>query len=452
MASPKWLALLVGLWVVTMVGCDAAADIPPSPLSPTAIPPTPNNTPTISSTPVRIPTEPHPSTTNAVSPTITDLPSDPTPEISPTSSPEPTPTPDLTSRLFTFFAVGGFDYGWQEPLTGLAGRFDPSDFGLTPYVIGAAATLSFAHYSNQVAIWSRLPDEPGKLWLADIALQEMSLIYVDDDQIYATNTSFPPQDMALNWLPNDKYVVVQPTNAEAPKLLIDVTNGTYQETWPWECNQVITSPKTSKLAFLCTHDEELAVMEWDGLFWTDATLVEQEILWEWAEDYMWPLSPSGSIPPWSPDGSKIAFVLTDQPDTLVIMNSARERMPVPLDVDILYPHTIRWTQEGEILAGGYKEDWPASWFIINSETGELIWRLEDVSEFGLHITPQEQDELNLLIGEISASGQCLVLSTRRVDVPAGNQLFMVDVGNNRFMGVIADIGHGVNAFAWGREK
>ena len=193
-------------------------------------------------------------------------------------------------------------------------------------------------------------------------------------------------------------------------------------------------------------------MEWDGLFWTDATLVEQEILWEWAEDYMWPLSPSGSIPPWSPDGSKIAFVLTDQPDTLVIMNSARERMPVPLDVDILYPHTIRWTQEGEILAGGYKEDWPASWFIINSETGELIWRLEDVSEFGLHITPQEQDELNLLIGEISASGQCLVLSTRRVDVPAGNQLFMVDVGNNRFMCVIADIGHGVNAFAWGREK
>ena len=183
MASPKWLALLVGLWVVTMVGCDAAADIPPSPLSPTAIPPTPNNTPTISSTPVRIPTEPHPSTTNAVSPTITDLPSDPTPEISPTSSPEPTPTPDLTSRLFTFFAVGGFDYGWQEPLTGLAGRFDPSDFGLTPYVIGAAATLSFAHYSNQVAIWSRLPDEPGKLWLADIALQQIILIYLDDHQI-----------------------------------------------------------------------------------------------------------------------------------------------------------------------------------------------------------------------------------------------------------------------------
>lgn len=436
--SFKWL----GIVAMLIVGCSAAASTPTSPPSPTIIASTSTSIPSISATPTIIP----------VSPTTTTLPSLPTPEISPTPTLEPTPTPDLTSRLFTFFAVAGFNYSWQEPLTGLRDELAPSGFGLTPYAIGAASTLSFAHHSNQVAIWSRPPDEPGKLWLADIALREARLVYVDNDEIYSTDTSFPPQDMTLNWFPNDKYVVVQPTNAEAPTMLIDVTTGTYQENWPWECNQVITSPKTSKLAFLCTHDNEFLVMDWEGLLWTDAMLAEQEILWQWPDDYMWPLSPSGSIPPWSPDGSKTAFILADNPDTLIIMNSAGERMPVSLDVDILYPHTVRWIQDKKILVGGYREDWPASWFIVNSETGEIMWRLENVAEFGFHITSQEQAELNLITGEISASGQYLVLATSRTDVPAGNQLIMIDVENNRFLGTIADIGHGINAFAWGREE
>ncbi len=94
---------------------------------------------------------------------------------------------------------------------------------------------------------------------------------------------------------------------------------------------------------------------------------------------------------------------------------------------------------------------PASWFIINSETGEIIWQLENVSEFGTHLTPQKQAELSLITGEISVSGQYLVLATSRTDVSAGNQLILVDVENNRFLGTIADIGHGINAFAWGRE-
>jgi len=438
----KWFSTLV---IVVMLGCNAAASTP-TPL-PSLLPifPTSTRTPIISITSTIIPS------ITSVSSAITDVPSLPTPEILPTPSLEPTPTPDLTSRLFTFFAVGGFDYGWQEPLTGLTGKLDPTGFGLKPYVIGAAATLSFAHYTNQVAIWSRLPDEPGKLWLADIALRDARLIYVDNDQIYTTNTSFPPQDMMLNWLPNDKYVLVQPTNAEAPNMLIDVTTGSYQENWLWECNQVVASLKTLKLGLLCHHDNVFALMEWDGQFRMDEALADQEILWEWPDDYMWPLSPSRSIPPWSPDGSKTAFILADQRNTLVVMNSTGEHLSIVLDVAMLYPHTIRWIQNEKILVGGYKENWPASWFIINSETGEIIWRLENVSEFGTHLTPQKQAELSLITGEISVSGQYLVLATSRTDVSAGNQLILIDVENNRFLGTIADIGHGINAFAWGRE-
>lgn len=87
-------------------------------------------------------------------------------------------------------------------------------------------------------------------------------------------------------------------------------------------------------------------------------------------------------------------------------------------------------------------------YIIDSETGEIIWSLAETQDFNWN--RDQQAEHRLLNGEISSPGDFIVLATNRVDIPSGNQLLLVDINNNRFEGVIADIGHGLGGFAWGR--
>jgi hypothetical protein len=335
-----------------------------------------------------------------------------------------------------------------DPITDQGGDIDLTDKGIEPDIVGSATTLAFAHFSNRVAFWYRRPGEPGTLWLADIQLQEATPIYIDDAELFTSDTSFPPRDVSLDWFPNDKYLLVRPINQDALPILVDVSTGVYQPNWSWKCDTVIVSPKTSRLALLCTDNNKALIMEWDGEFWEATGTSDYDILWQWTEDDILPLSPSGSIPPWSPNGSKIAFVSTSEPNTLEVITSLGESLSIPLEVETLFPHTIRWTADGKILVGGYREDWPASWFIIDSDTGEVLWSLEGT--IGFNLNPQQQGEQLLLSGDISPSGQYVVLGTSRSDIPSANQLLLIDVKNNQFIDIVADVGHGLDAFVWGR--
>ncbi len=276
----------------------------------------------------------------------------PEPKSTPTFS--PTSTVDLTSRLFMFVSDTGFHYSWLDLTTNHREEAEISNYGIPPDSVGSAATLAFSHFSNQVAFWFRSPGEPGTRWLADIELKEPELIYVDNDEVFTSNDSFPPKDVTINWFPNDKYLVVKSTNPSVPNIFVDTSTNSYQENWLWNCNTVITSPKTSQLALLCANNSERSVMEWDGEIWTNPDISGYNILWEWEDDYMFPLSPSGSIPPWSPDGTKIAFVPLEELNTLEIITNSSEGLSVKFEVDTLFPHTIRWIDDGKILVGGYK--------------------------------------------------------------------------------------------------
>ncbi len=371
-----------------------------------------------------------------------------TPHLPAVPAVQSTPTPNISDRLFEFVAAFGFHYAWIEPITGVHQDIELAGLGISSDVVGTATTLAFAHFSHQVVFWFRNPGEPGTLWLADIELKEARLIYTDDAEVLTSDSSFPPRDVKLDWFPNDKYVLVRPTNPNALPILVDVFTGSYQTGWSWECNSVIVSPKTSQLALLCTKDNESSIMEWSGEFWVATNPASYDIVWQWTEDYMLPLSSSGSIPTWSPDGSKVAFASSDKPNTLEVITNLGENLSLSLRVDALFPHTIRWTTEGNILLGGYREDWPASWFVVDGETGDILWSLEETAEFDL--TPEQQGEQLLLRGEISMSGQYLILATSRSDIPSANQLLLVDVKNNQFIGIVADVGHGLDAFVWGR--
>lgn len=372
-----------------------------------------------------------------------------TQELSLTSTLKPAPGIDVSNRLFMFDSAFGFHYSWLDPFTNRYEAMNLVKNGRAlSNIVGSAATLAFAHFSNRIVFWVRSPDELGTLWIADINLKEPKLVYVDEKGVFTTNTSFPPRDVSLHWFPNDRYGLVKPANQRARPILVDTYTYSYQENWTWKCNEVIVSPRTSQFAIRCTDNGEQAVMEWQGEFWTDVNLSGEETIWKWEDDYMSSLSPSGSIPPWFPEGTKIAFVSESEPNTLEIITDSDERLLIQLNVATLFQHTIRWTSDGKILVGGYREDWPASWFVVDSNTGEMLWSLEETSE--LNLTVQQQEEQVLLLGEISASGEYVVLSTDRVDVPSGNQLLLINIKTNEFQGEIADVGRGLDAYAWGR--
>ena len=356
---------------------------------------------------------------------------------------------DVSNRLFMFVPAFGFGYSWLEPITKRRQDVDMSEYGIQSDSVGSAASLAFSHFSNQVAFWFRKPGEPGSLWLADIDMKEPKLIYVDEDEEFNSDISFPPKDVNIDWFPNDKYVLVNPTNQNAYPILVDVSAGSYQENWPWECNSVVVSPKTSQLALLCNHNGEQLLIEWNGELWTNASIPESEILWQWEDNYILPLSPSGTIPPWSPDGSKIARISPSEPNRLEIITNTGDKTVVHFEVDALFPYTIRWTLDGKILVGGYKETWPASWFIVDSNTGKIIWSLENTNDFNFTVQ-QQTDILAFGNGDISALGDFVGLSTNRTDIPSGNQLLLVDVKNNQYLDSVANIGHGLSTFAWER--
>ena len=420
--------LITTITILILFGCTAEVPPPTQTKTPEAAPLStlrPTTTPRINAD------------TTTPEPTIADQ----STAILPTTSfISPSATPNTASleseRLFMFSSAVGFYYFSVNALTGDFNTISPNNIGISEAIPGTALELAFANHTNQVAVWVRGWEETGRLWLADITLKETTLIFDDVDNWFSTNNSFPPQDVSIEWFGNDKYVLATPNNPEVEPLLINVSTLTYEYPWLWDCNKIITSARSQELALLCTQDGQRLVMELSGETW----LVENET------DYKVNWQGITTMSQWSLSGSQFAYVTEESPNTLEIISSSEENLSIELDINELYAETIRWTSNGQVLIRGFKEEWPTSWFLVDSNSGQITWSLAYPQEFNLSV--EYQYDIWLWKGEVTPSGDYIVLATNRSDVPSGNELYLINVKDNVFEGTLANTGHGLTNFAW----
>jgi hypothetical protein len=418
--------------IILLIGCEPE-ETPPTQVGIPAVSPLSTLRPTATEIPRINPATPTPKSTSV---------DGPMPTLHATSTTMPSTTPTSASlegeRLFMFVSAVGFSYRSVDVLTGDYNVISSTTIGTSEAIPGTALELAFANHTNQVAVWVREWDEIGRLWLADTALEEATLIFEDTDNLFSTDNNFPPQDVSIEWFANDKYVLVTPNNQEVEPLLVNVSTLTYEYPWLWDCNTIITSSKSQELALFCTQGSQRLVVEWNGETWLAENETEYTVQWQGIT----------TMSQWSLSGSHFAYVAEESPDTLEIISSSEESLSIELDVDRLYAETIRWTSTGQVLIRGFKEEWPYSWFLIDSNSGTITWSLATTQEFNLSV--QTQNDIRLLNGEVSTSGDYLVLATNRIDIPSGNELYLINVKDNVFEGTIANTGHGLSNFAWMR--
>lgn len=350
---------------------------------------------------------------------------------------------DLPTLLFKFAGVYGFLYGYDNLAnrsnTGIADghMIDGELVGIQGETIGYPGVLAFANFSNQIAFWAHnLDDQPG-FWLSDIALTSPRQIFVDDEELFSPK-DFLEIPVQIEWLVNDKYVLVTSAKDQTNQILVNVESQSFEE-WHWLCNSVIVSPRTDALALACTQAEQLPlIIEWDGEMWQsegdDFVVIKTQA------------SPDDKTS-WAPDGQQIAVVAENAPDVLNVVDADGFVLEVPLPVSAILPETVRWSVEnGRILVGGSCQSLTFCWFVVDGVTGEILWSLENSG--GSHDGFRE--DLRITKAAISASGQFVILQTNSLSVPAGNWMLLADVDENLIEGIVADVGRGADTFSWGK--
>ncbi len=350
---------------------------------------------------------------------------------------------NLTDLIFRFGGLYGFGYVYHDlsnrTETGIAARqrIDQELAGIQGETIGYPGILAFANFSNQIAFWAHNVDGQPGFWLSDIALTNPQQIFIDDKELFSP-ADFLEIPVQIEWLVNDKYVLVTSAKDQTNQILVNVDSQSFEE-WSWLCDSVIVSPNTKELALACTQTEQLPlIIEWDGEMWQsegdDIVVIKTQA------------SPDDKIS-WSPDGQQIAVVADNAPDRLNIIHVDGSVLEVPLAVSAILPETLSWSVEnGRLLVGGSCQSLNFCWFVVDGTTGDVLWSLEDSQ--GLHDGYRE--DFSITKAAISALGQFLILQTNRRDIPSGNWMLLADVDKNLIDGIVADVGRGADTFSWGK--
>ena len=324
------------------------------------------------------------------------------PELLPTetSAPTLTPTPGFSTELdmgWLFFHVF-VSWGWYE----LTARdtpdgliFDEQD-GYHEYVsrefiemVGDTRIHQLSHYSNQMVF---VPlSRPDEFWLSDITYREPKLLLSGGFE-------------RVVWSPDDLHLFLYDNAIPEESLAYDVITGTVTE-WVWECDSIILSPQTGRLATLCprmadvfTEQKAYAVLEWGGEIWFADTLP--------VEPFLQPTADGLALWEWSFNGEWLAFFDPDAPEGHLWLADAfgnRHSLfpgmsvfnePEPQDLTYLPPREriFVWARSAPVLlVKGYGQTenpcppyftsfhpdidvpiWPC-WQAVNIVTGEIIW-------------------------------------------------------------------------------
>lgn len=166
----------------------------------------------------------------------------------------------------------------------------------------------FSHYSDRVAFWT----DAGTLWVSDIAYRKPEQILLDQSQKHVPEERnlTPWGDINLIWSPDDQNLFVYNLD---PTLgfIYHVETGQLEE-WYWQCDSLIISTQSGRLATLCSkiigvaaEEETYAVLEWGGEIWFSDTLP--------GELFLEPLSDGTAFWQWSANGQQVAYFDPNDP-------------------------------------------------------------------------------------------------------------------------------------------
>lgn len=293
-----------------------------------------------------------------------------------------------------------------------------------------AVYLEFAHFSNQLVYWTF--DEPGQLWISDLAISDKQVIFTDEHQEYLADPFnadvYPYEDIRLRWSPDDMNVILESRDHPNLNLIYHVQSEALEK-FPFICDRISASPRSGLLATWCIHDNgnEYAVIEWGGDVWYSTQPPAKVLVSRIKEGYeTWAFSE---------DGQHVAYFNPNDPKAhLIIANSRGEILintisvsafwlaadPPTVEMRFVEPPSppIQWSQDGSRLVvwgiGNQKNQCPSMYFsngfvaervpcwqVIDTLNGTVVWsifdNLDDLVGIGdsKHVTPHSFPRLAL---------------------------------------------------------
>ncbi|MCB9431196.1 MAG: hypothetical protein H6668_04345 [Ardenticatenaceae bacterium] len=364
-----------------------------------------------------------------------------------------TQTPELETRAIGKLFFYRYEYyGWFD----LVGQGNDQDFTLdasneyhrysSSELIagpGQSTYLVFSHYSNQMAFWKGT-----ELWISDVTYYSPQQVLIDGDSRYVpTGEQLSPSEyINLKWSPDDLYLFIYHNREPLLNLFYNVHTGQLQP-WYWQCNTLILSPRSGRLASLCpkipeaaVQEADYAVLEWGGEIWfTDVmstepflnSLPNDIVFWQWSADGEWvayfdPTDPEGYVMIASANGTvrkllpgislfsdskiegyqqyeladnEVPFLWSRDASLLLVEGWGQQNHPCPSIVS----ETFSPTQE--------MLDW-SCWQAIEVASGNIIWSEGSLAEA---LSMEDDTETLTSMGinnvAIDPNGQFLALRT-----------------------------------------
>lgn len=255
---------------------------------------------------------------------------------------------------------------------------------------GNALFLKFANFADRVAYWTG--SIPSELVVSDLGLKSPVTLFVDSDGKYKIQDyPYPNDEIELIWSPDDLHLIVNVPADKKLNLIYDMNTGLVNN-WPYKCETIARSPRTSMWALWCLGDGEgnaYAIIEWGGNIWY-TNMMPDEILVSAHEEFRraWK---------WSSDGENIAYYDPEDADGfLYIANQRGERKKLlPASAfwlaqshPVFLPpeDPLQWSSDGTrllIYALGESDDACPNWYNIFGESSNSIrvpcWQVLELS-------------------------------------------------------------------------
>jgi hypothetical protein len=344
------------------------------------------------------------------------------------------------------------DYGWFDVLATNTSQglvFDDGDEDATfasPEGPGQSEYIAFSHYSDRVAYW--IEGALGELWISDVAYQNPQRILVDSQRSYVPEFVDPRGEIKIEWSPDDLHLFLYDLHQpELSRIFHLETNES--EAWHWNCDSIILSSKSGRLATLCpriasaaSEVKEFAILEWGGEIWFSGEYP--------GEPFLSPLSDGTALWQWSSDGELLAyfdpndvegnvFIADKQGNTRKLLpgsslyrDSEAEGFRQYESLDVLdVDSPFIWAKDASILlVNGFGQPdepcppfvttydpdlfyaiWPC-WQAVDVNTGNIIW-IETSLAKNLSLAESERDPVNMAINGLAVEpgGRAIVVQS-----------------------------------------
>ncbi len=440
------LLIFIGGCFFVLTNCQSANELSP-------VMSTGNSTATRSIEPIKTArTPPSQATMRPTPPPMLNLTETPTIDVAlPTGQPtEPgmSPTPVLEDMGRIFFHRYQ-DYGWFDVSAAHTdqGLFfedggEDADFA-SPEGPGQSDYITFSHYSDQIVYWLESPT--GELWISDIAIPNPQKLLTDSERSYVPEFQNPRGKIKIEWSPDDLHLFLYHLNRpELNRIFYLETNKS--EAWHWNCNSVVLSSKSRRLATLCpriasaaSDVQAYAILEWGGEIWFSNDYP--------GEPFLEPLSDDTRLWQWSSDGELLAYFDPNDMGGHLFIADKHGNIHKLLPNSSLYKDAeiegyrqyeflngefpLLWAKDAPILlvngfgqpdqpcpplVSSYDPDlfysnWPC-WQAVDVESGNVTWMETSLAK-KLSLAESENDPINMAINGLAVEprGRAIVVQS-----------------------------------------